>query len=90
MVKFISYDGKYPNLCSGTLVLEINGERWEKKYCLASGGRCDMSTPDNWFTEHGAWRISEDALPEKFLPFREEIEKCINENVAPGCCGGCF
>ena len=26
-VKFISYDGKYPNLCSGRLVLEIDGER---------------------------------------------------------------
>ena len=26
-VKFISYSGKYPNLCSGRLVLEIDGER---------------------------------------------------------------
>ena len=25
-VKFISYDGKYPNYCSGTLTLEIDGE----------------------------------------------------------------
>lgn len=24
-VKFISYDGRYPNLCSGQLVLEIDG-----------------------------------------------------------------
>ena len=24
-VKFISYDGKFPNLCSGQLVLEIDG-----------------------------------------------------------------
>ena len=27
MIKFISYDGAYPNLCSGTLVVEIDGER---------------------------------------------------------------
>lgn len=27
MVKFISYDGAYPNLCSGMLVVEIDGEK---------------------------------------------------------------
>lgn len=26
-VKFISYDGTYPCLCMGTLILEIDGER---------------------------------------------------------------
>lgn len=25
-VRFISYDGKYPNYCTGTLRLEIDGE----------------------------------------------------------------
>ena len=26
MIKFISYDGKYPNLCSGVLTVDINGQ----------------------------------------------------------------
>lgn len=34
MIKFISYDGKYPNFCSGTLILEVDG----KKRALCSGG----------------------------------------------------
>ena len=25
-VKFVSYDGEYPCLCSGTLILNIDGE----------------------------------------------------------------
>lgn len=26
MIKFISYDGKYPHLCSGVLTVDINGQ----------------------------------------------------------------
>lgn len=28
MIKFISYDGEYPNLCRGILKLEIDGKLW--------------------------------------------------------------
>lgn len=37
MVEFVSYDGDFPNLCSGTLVLRIDGEKVTfPKYCMCS------------------------------------------------------
>lgn len=86
-VEFISYDGAYPNLCSGLLVLKINGKVKEfPRYCLCSGG--GVWFDDNWVehVESGPWSID---LPKDLEPLREEIEKCINENIPHGCCGGC-
>ena len=37
MVKFISYDGELPNLCSGILTLEIEG----KTVTFGSNNCCD-------------------------------------------------
>ena len=35
----IKYNGTYPNLCSGNLLVIINGKEWEfPNYCLRSGG----------------------------------------------------
>ena len=49
-VEFISYDGAYPNLCSGLLVLKINGKvKKFPRYCLLSGGSVQFD--DNWL-EH--------------------------------------
>lgn len=89
MIEFISYDGKYPNLCSGQLVLKINGQVRElPRYCLHSGGRVWFGT--DWgdaYVETGKWSID---LPEDLESLRKEIEKCINENIPHGCCGGCI
>ena len=38
MVEFVNYNGRYPNLCRGTLTLRINGKIVEWKNCLESGG----------------------------------------------------
>ena len=38
MVEFVSYSGKYPCLCMGTLVLKIDGETRELRNCMVSGG----------------------------------------------------
>lgn len=88
MVEFVSYDGDFPNLCSGTLVLRIDGEEVTfPKYCLHSGGRV-------WFDEYwdahvwyGDWSV---VVPEQYADIKDEIERCVNENVEHGCCGGCL
>lgn len=50
MVEFVSYDGRFPNLCSGTLVLKIDGvERTMPQYCMSSGGSVWF---DNDWGEH--------------------------------------
>lgn len=99
-VKFISYTGKYPNLCSGILTLEIDGvehtfgnknnehqPEFESFWC--SGGNVWFS--DNWdaHVEEGKWSIDVDYLPEQFRKYVQEIDRIFNENVESGCCGGC-
>lgn len=86
MVKFISYDGKYPNLCSGTLVLEVDGKKRELPYALCSGGSAGVDENLNAFVTYGSWSVD---LPEDLEPYRKEIEELVNSEVPQGCCGGC-
>ena len=86
MVEFISYDGSYPNLCRGTLAIEIDGVIHELENCLSSGG--NVWFDDDW-SEHvdsGEWSVS---VPEELMKYTSEIEKLVNENIQLGCCGGC-
>ena len=85
-VEFVSYDGRYPNLCSGVLVLKLDGKKVTfPRYSLSSGGGLD----DEYETYEGAWSI--DRWP---LGFPEECKKeateVVNLNVEHGCCGGCI
>ena len=98
-VKFISYTGDYPCLCSGILILEIDGEQYEFGHYNESqrqfrgfwhsGGRVWFD--NNWgeHVEDGEWFIDVDDLPEQFRKYAEEIDRVFNENVEWGCCGGC-
>ena len=90
MVKFISYDGRYPNLCRGTLVIEVNGKRYELKYVIQSGGQ--VTFDEDWSADivSGEWYINSDDLPDELKPYREEIEEVVNDNIPYGCCGGCI
>lgn len=86
-VKFISYNGEYPNLCAGTLVLEIKGNRVELENVLSSGGACFIDNDYNELIEKGAWSVN---VPEEYQQYTEEITDLVNENVPLGCCGGCL
>lgn len=89
-LKFVSYDGEYPNLCSGTLILSYG----KKQYIfpsgsLYSGGYCCYNQDTREIEQGtGPWEIVN--FPKEFPPFlRKEAEELVNENIPDGCCGGC-
>lgn len=89
-IEFVSYDGRYPCLCMGTLVIKVNGKTYRLKNALVSGGAVlpndDFS--DMWTVE-GEWSVAVYDYPE-LEPYKEEIARVVNENVEYGCCGGCI
>ena len=89
MVEFISYDGKYPCLCMGTLTIKVNGKTYWLNNKMISGG-CIMRDGDwNMWSENGDWEIDLEKYPE-LEPYKEEITQVVNDNVEQGCCGGCI
>lgn len=100
-VKFISYDGKYPNLCRGVLILNIDGKNysfgynWNKETDFTcfwySGGTCGFNSDySESFVETGSWEIDKLRLPEQFHEYTDEIYEVMNENMELPCCGGCL
>ena len=91
MIKFISYDGKWPTLCMGTLVVEKNGKQYSMKYVLESGGSCGFyNNYSESFIEKGEWSVCKEDLPKELQNDVEEIIELVNANVPYGCCGGCL
>lgn len=92
-IEFVSYNGDYPNLCSGVLQLKVEG-RVLKFGCW---GDCDYPSfwrsgggfDDDYNAYYGDWIISEKELPDFLKPYVDVISKLLNENVPKGCCGGC-
>lgn len=97
-VKFISYTGKWPNLCRGILTLEIDGV----EHCFGynggqhdkfwrSGGECGFSGGSyHPYVRAGEWKIDVSLLPAELKRYAAEIDAVFNENVEYGCCGGCI
>lgn len=93
MIKFISYDGKWPVLCMGTLTVEKNGKQYSMKYVLETGGSCGFNNDySEAFIETGAWSLRTENLPKELQNDNDvkEITELVNENVSHGCCGGCL
>ena len=89
MVEFVSYDGKYPCLCTGTLIIKVNNKTYSLEDVMISGGSiCRNEDWDMWET-HGDWKVDLKEYPE-LEPYKEEITRVVNENVRQGCCGGCI
>lgn len=98
-VKFLYYTGKWPNLCSGELALEIKGEKVTfspRGYvpnvgiypCFwSSGGGLN---PNYEGTYQREWKIDVNKIPEEYRKYAAEIDKVFNENVEWGCCGDCI
>lgn len=86
---FVSYDGAYPNLCSGHLILAIDGVPVEfPNYCLSSGGNVSFDDDWNEDVQEGEWDISD--YPKDFPESLKGMAvSLVNENIPHGCCGGC-
>lgn len=87
-MKFISYTGGFPNLCSGILTVEINGKKYRIKNGLVTTGSISFKNGDESIAK-GEWRIKKEKVPVKIRSYFAEIEKLANENIPFGCCGGC-
>lgn len=85
----VEYDGEYPVLCFGTLIITIDGKVWNfGSNVLHSGGSwyCD---DDDEGTIKGDWIVS--TWPVDFpKEYKEETLNAINEQIEHGCCGGCI
>lgn len=102
-VKFVLYDGEYPNLCTGTLVLNINGIDYSFGFTTVpgmskcdfpmfwhSGGSASFDDDGNANVTSGRWQIDSLDLPKQFREYADEIDEVFNDNVPYGCCGGCI
>jgi len=86
----IKYNGDYPNLCSGELIVYIDDKEWVfPNYCLSSGGSVSFDEEWNECVCSGDWYVEE--WPEEFPEdMKSYVLTEINEQIEHGCCGGCI
>ena len=93
-IEIISYDGRYPNLCSGRLTLKVGGKEYATHpgvLCPGEGAECYCD--ENWdeVVERGRWCVDPTALPEEIRHLASRIEGAVNESdIERPCCGGCI
>ena len=89
-VEFVNFTHESYNECSGKLTISVDGKIFELGRCLQSGGSVWFDRDWNEHVEFGPWTVRESALPEEIAHLKKEIEKVVNDNLSPGCCGGCI
>ena len=98
-VEFLSYSGKYPNLCSGVLEMKIAGKKYVFGHSFLKRDPNVQFLPVFWqpgghldsdYMPHRApWIIDAQALPKELRRYAHQIDEIFNANVPFGCCGGC-
>ena len=89
-VEFVSYSGRYPNLCAGILILNIDGKEIVfPSNSLHSGGSAYFTNNyDDSHIDKGEWTIDfPDDFPDELM---REATQVVNDNVDFGCCGRCL
>ena len=97
-IKFVSYDGAFPCLCHGTLVLEIDGktvkfgpnEDCDYPEFWDTGGRIGRNGNWQMWAEHGPWKARFPQDTEFSENDRQRLLEVFQDNVPEGCCGGCI
>lgn len=91
VVEFVSVTHNYPySACAERVTVSIDGNFVTlPEFSLNSGGSVWFDDDYNEHIEDGPWTIDDDALPDNLAHLKSEVERVINEHVAPGCCGGC-
>ncbi len=92
-VNFVNYTGKYPSLCDGDLIIDVNNVRYilKSKDIMNTGGACYFT--NNYSESHieeNEWLVNYEKLPDELKSYACEIDRVINENIPFGCCGGCL
>ena len=102
-LEFVSYDGKYPNLCSGTLIVKIDGKEVSfegysrndehsiyPKFWV-SGGSVTFDDDWNESVSQDDWQLQVDEknYPPEIYAVLPMLIDLMNVNVHNGCCGGC-
>lgn len=88
----IEYDGSWPNLCRGNLVVYIDETRWDfGSYVLSSGGSIECDDDWNMWATEGSWYIDKNDFPKGFpMELYDDVMEEINGEIMHGCCGGCI
>ena len=87
----IEYNGAWPNLCSGRLIVHIDDTKYVfGYYCLSSGGSVSFDDNCSEVVTSGPWGIVEERIPSDFPKDRlPELRDLIDREIPHGCCGGC-